>query len=322
MREGWQQTTLGSLLQRKTTRLGDAKEPRILTVTEGHGLVDQLEHWGRRVATEDVSKYKVVEPNDVVYNVYLLWNGAIGQNLFGDRGVTSPVYEVFSPVMDVEPRLLGLILEEPKLREAFDSISIGTIPRRRRAPWQDFLALPVTLPPLDEQRRIVDLVGALDDAIEAAEQQIRTSEAAGIQARRHAFESVTDTASVAAAGDLFDMLLGRQKSARQTVGDHMIPYLRAANISSQGFLLEDVQTMNFSPPEQEKYGLRPRDVMLVEGGSLGQSSMWMGELGGAVGFDKHVIRLREVPGTSIAEYALQWTRWAYESGAFDASTLR
>lgn len=170
MREGWTRTRLAELLHRRTDRLGDASEPRILTVTEGHGLVDQMEHWGRRVATEDVSGYKVVDPGDVVYNIYLLWNGAIGQNLFGDRGVTSPVYEVFTPQGSVVARYLGLLLQEPKMVEAFDAISIGTIPRRRRAPWQDFLALPVSVPPVEVQKRIVDLVDALDAAIMAAEE--------------------------------------------------------------------------------------------------------------------------------------------------------
>ena len=111
MREGWQERPLGQVLRRRTDRLGVAPEPRILTVTEGRGLVDQIVHWGRRVATEDVSGYKLVDPGDIVYNVYLLWNGAIGQSLFSDRGVTSPVYEVFTPTADVEPRYLGLLLE-------------------------------------------------------------------------------------------------------------------------------------------------------------------------------------------------------------------
>lgn len=172
MREGWRETTLGEVLTRRNDRLGSAAEPRILTVTEGAGLVDQLAHWGRRVATEDVSAYKVVEPGDVVYNVYLLWNGAIGQNLFPDRGVTSPVYEVFSPAKSVHPRYIGLLLQEKSMREAFDSISIGTIPRRRRAPWQDFLKLRVALPPRKEQGRIVDLIGALDDAIAASQDSV------------------------------------------------------------------------------------------------------------------------------------------------------
>ena len=153
MRDGWRDTTLSEILTRRSDRLGAAPEPRILTVTEGAGLVDQLAHWGRRVATEDVSAYKVVDPGDVVYNVYLLWNGAIGQNLFRERGVTSPVYEVFTPNKSLNPRYIGLLLQQKSMREAFDSISIGTIPRRRRAPWQDFLRLRVALPPRQDQDR-------------------------------------------------------------------------------------------------------------------------------------------------------------------------
>src|SRR5690625_5097962 len=104
MREGWRRFTLGDLLERQTVRLGSSVEPRLLTVTEGVGLVDQLEHWGCRVPTQDVSKYKVVQPRDIVYHVSLLWLGAIGQNHFDDVGVTSPVYEVFRPREGVDTR--------------------------------------------------------------------------------------------------------------------------------------------------------------------------------------------------------------------------
>lgn len=183
MREGWVETTLANVLTRRSDRLGKGPEPRILTVTEGAGLVDQLAHWGRRVATEDVSAYKVVDPGDVVYNVYLLWNGAIGQNLFRERGVTSPVYEVFTPKAGVEPRYLGLLLRSPLLLSAFDSISIGSIQRRRRAPWQDFERISILLPPLAEQRRIVDLIGALDDAIAAAEASASATDALSQRSR-------------------------------------------------------------------------------------------------------------------------------------------
>lgn len=163
IRERWAQTNLGDLLDRSTDRLGTRREPRILTVTEGAGVVDQLQHWGRRVAAEDVRSYKVVYPGDVAYNVYLLWNGAIGQNRFTSLGITSPVYEVFRPRDSVDVDFVGILLQSNLLRERYDAISIGTIPRRRRAPWQDFLKIRVALPPLDAQRRIVDLIAALDE---------------------------------------------------------------------------------------------------------------------------------------------------------------
>jgi type I restriction enzyme S subunit len=120
------------------------------------------------------------------------------------------------------------------------------------------------------------------------------------------------------AGQKFNMLLGRQKSARQSVGEHVRPYLRAANIDIGVLALGDVQAMNFEPHEQEKYSLRNGDILLVEGGSLGQAARWNGEIDGFVGFDKHVIRLRQVDEVSTSEFALQWCHWAREVGAFEA----
>ncbi|QNE76467.1 hypothetical protein F0344_19205 [Streptomyces finlayi] len=81
----------------------------------------------------------------------------------------------------------------------------------------------------------------------------------------------------------------------------------------------DLKTMNFEPHEQQKYAVLPDDILLVEGGAgLGHSARWAGKVGGFVGFDKHVIRLRPRSGVSTAEYALHWCRWANETGRFAA----
>jgi type I restriction enzyme S subunit len=141
--------------------LGGGHEPPVLTCTESGDLLLQEEHLGRRVASDDTSAYKVVTPFDVVYNPYLLWAGAIGQNTLGLTGITSPVYEVFRPTPLVKPRFAGLLLTSPAMVRSYDAISIGSIPRRRRAPWPNFLSLPVRLPPLEQQSRIVDLVSAV-----------------------------------------------------------------------------------------------------------------------------------------------------------------
>lgn len=177
-------------------------------------------------------------------------------------------------------------------------------------------SVPIPLPPLAEQRRIVDVMSAVDDAIEATEHQVSASSTSITALRGRIFKNVSESASQIRADQMFDMLLGRQKSARQTRGDHVIPYLRAANIKPDGLQLDDVLTMNFEPHEQQKYNLEVGDVLLVEGGSIGTSAAWAGQVDGPVGFDKHVIRLRPRPGSSSTEFALQWTRWANETGQF------
>lgn len=174
--------------------------------------------------------------------------------------------------------------------------------------------VPVALPPLAEQRRVVDLIGAVDEAIEAAAGEVRKTLAAAEQLRASSFAELTEHPHVRAA-DKFDMLLGRQKSARQSVGDHVIPYVRSGNLGA-GAVSGDLLTMNFDPPEQEKYGLADGDVLMAEGGTPGVSARWRQVNDLTVGFDKHVIRLRGVPGRSTADFAHEWVRHLYADGTF------
>jgi hypothetical protein len=176
--------------------------------------------------------------------------------------------------------------------------------------------LEILLPPREEQRRIVDLIGALDETIDAADAQTTSLKRASSALRHKIFAELTNTCPASTAGQFFDVTLGRQKSARQLHGDHEIPYIRAANISDGSLSLLDVQSMNFDPKEQLKYGLQNGDVLVVEGGSVGQTAVWRGELEGPVGFDKHVLRIRGVEPASTSSYANQWARWCYETGRF------
>jgi type I restriction enzyme S subunit len=179
-------------------------------------------------------------------------------------------------------------------------------------------ALPITLPPLDEQRRIVDLMGTVDDAIDAANLQTASLRQTASALRRKLFSELSGTCPESTAGQFFEVTLGRQKSARQLHGDHEIPYIRSANILDGSLSLSDVQSMNFDPKEQAKYSLQNGDVLVVEGGSIGQTAVWKSEIQGPVGFDKHVLRVRGLMDISTSGFANQWARWCYETGRFEA----
>lgn len=182
---------------------------------------------------------------------------------------------------------------------------------------RELAQVPVELPPLAVQLRIVDLLVALDDAIDYAEAKTTSLKQVAATLRRSIFSQLMASAPESPAGDFFEVTLGRQKSQRQLHGDHEIPYVRAANISDGFLTLTDVQTMNFDPKEQSKYSLQEGDVLVVEGGSIGQTAVWRGEIEGPVGFDKHVLRIRGRNASSTAPFAHQWARWCYESGRFD-----
>jgi type I restriction enzyme S subunit len=175
MRDGWVEATLGEALEPIANRPNGKDYPLVLSVTEKRGIIPQTEIFNNRIATDDISKYKVLEPMDIAYNPYLLWCGAIGQWQGTEAGVVSPVYECFRVKSNCEPRYLGYIFETGILTNYFDALAIGSIVRRRRTIPSDFIAAPIQLPPLPEQKRIVDLISSVDSYIETLQQQLESA---------------------------------------------------------------------------------------------------------------------------------------------------
>jgi restriction endonuclease S subunit len=174
MRDGWVEATLSDALEPIANRPNGKDYPLVLTVTEKRGIIPQTEIFNHRIATDDISKYKVLEPMDIAYNPYLLWCGAIGQWQGTEAGVVSPVYECFRVKSNCEPRYLGYIFETGILTNYFDALAIGSIVRRRRTIPADFIAAPIQLPPLAEQKRIVDVISSVDSYIEALERRLES----------------------------------------------------------------------------------------------------------------------------------------------------
>lgn len=118
-----------------------------------------------------------------------------------------------------------------------------------------------------------------------------------------------------------EVALGRQRAPQYAEGEHMVRYLRAANVKDGVLDLSDVQSMNFSPMEQAIFSLLPGDVLVTEGSgslaSVGASAVWNGELAQTVCFQNTLLRLRPRPGVD-GRFLYWWARSAHASGLFAA----
>jgi type I restriction enzyme S subunit len=118
-------------------------------------------------------------------------------------------------------------------------------------------------------------------------------------------------------GSVGEVRLGRQRAPEFEHGDHPTPYLRAANITSNGLDLNDVLSMNFTPDERRVYELQSGDVILTEASGssahVGRSATWRGEIAGCC-FQNTIIRFR--PRAVSPEYAFLVFRQLAESGTF------
>ncbi len=126
--------------------------------------------------------YKVAV-GDFIYNRLFAWKGSFG--LIAEEHSECYVSGEF-PLFEcdtqrVEPSYLNLVMCQPHVWAQIERESTGsTTTSRNRWKEERFLEWEVALPPLDEQRRIVDLIRSMDAYIDAA----RQSAAATRSARR------------------------------------------------------------------------------------------------------------------------------------------
>lgn len=119
-----------------------------------------------------------------------------------------------------------------------------------------------------------------------------------------------------------EVQLGRQRSPKNHSGPNMRPYLRAANVTWQGFKLEDVKHMNFDPDEAARFRLREGDLLLSEGSGspdeVGKPALWRGEIDHCC-FQNTLLRVR--PGSQVvSKYLLHLFGYEAIAGNFGSAS--
>ena len=76
----------------------------------------------------------------------------------------------------------------------------------------------------------------------------------------------------------YEVALGKMLDAKQITGEAPGKYLRNVDVQWDSVQVEDLPDMDFSPSERNRYLLRPGDLLVCEGGEVGRTAVWCGEL--------------------------------------------
>ncbi len=267
MREGWQETTLGEVLEPVSKRAGVVNLELVLSVTEKRGIIPQTEVFKNRIATEDVSKYKVLQPLDIAFNPYLLWCGAIGQWLGHEPGVVSPVYECFRASTAIDARYAGLIFESSVLTPYFNATAIGSIERRRRTTVPVFSRAQILLPPLTEQKRIVDVIGAVDAYVAALESYATAARTARAALLHELLTTNTKGWKETTLGEVLDRSIGGVWGSEVGTDEKDVTVVRSTEFAPSGNLgFSTGVSRSITAKQLQSRELRDGDILLEKSG--------------------------------------------------------
>jgi len=168
----WRHILLGDVTREVSERAGNSDEaPRIYGVERGTGLTSTPKY-----VAKDLSRYKKIEPGMFAYNPMRLNIGSLGFcSLKHHPGAVSPDYVVFQcdPLL-LDPMYMDYVTQSQQWNEWVRGAGVGSV--RVRIYYRELAKMPLRLPPLEEQRAIAAVLGALDDKIKQNRRTARSLE--------------------------------------------------------------------------------------------------------------------------------------------------
>ena len=162
----WEQRKVGDLLIERNQQAPMSDEYPLMAFIASEGVAPKGERYDRSaLVTDTVNKlYKKTEKGDFIYSSNNLETGSIGLNKYG-KACISPVYSIFEPTGIADSDFLGRRLVRKDFINAMVKWRQGVIYGQWRIHESDFLKIEITVPSVEEQRKIGAYLDQLDNLI-------------------------------------------------------------------------------------------------------------------------------------------------------------
>lgn len=163
----WEKCTGNDFLdQRKEQAPNDGNIP-LFSLTIENGVTEKSERYEREFLVKDknVKKYKIVYPNDIVFNPANLRWGAIAKHTRTFKVLLSPIYQVLPVKKGFDIDFVSYLVSSPRQIAYYASILEGTLIERMAVKVEPFLATKYQIPNLEEQTAIAQVLLAADKEI-------------------------------------------------------------------------------------------------------------------------------------------------------------
>lgn len=273
--DSWRRVRLGQVFTERKEK-GRTGLP-VASVSIEYGLVLRSS-LDRRVSSElPPEGHALVRKGDIAYNMMRMWQGACG--LAEADCIISPAYVVMTPRADVEPLFAHVALRSEPMITLLHGYSQGIVDDRLRLYPDAFAQVPINLPPLDEQRRIAEVLRSVDDAIASAEDVASQAREAFEALLADLFALYGDASaklgSYCVKGGLQTGPFGSQLKAEDYVKEG-VPIIMPVDLTPEGMDFEGAKKApTGKASELARHILQPGDVLFARRGEIGRCGLYL-----------------------------------------------
>ena len=136
----------------------------MFSVTNDRGFVPQSEQFeGRDMVGEDIKAYKIIHTNDFAYNPARINVGSIAIYTGEKPCMISSLYVCFKTTKEVNNEWLMQLLKTPKMNYYYNVNGEGGV--RVYLFYPNFARIRMSIPKIEEQKKIAKLLNLLDERI-------------------------------------------------------------------------------------------------------------------------------------------------------------
>ena len=298
----WKRVAFGDAISSVTDRVDNPSEAGVERYVGLEHLdpgAMTVQRWDR---PEKVEAQKLrFQPGDVIFGRRRAYQKKVARADF--EGICSAHALVLRAIPDqVHPDFLPVFLSSDYFLDRAIAISVGSL--SPTVNWRDLKVQEFDLPPLDEQKRIANLLWAIERHRKSLVGQSQSLSVGRERLIESGLPGEVSKVSLGKAANISSgITLGPARRAMSTTA----PYLRVANVHRGRLALAEIKRVGATEVEIAAKGLERGDVLVIEGhasvSEIGRAAIWNRD--DSPLFQNHLFRVRAMSSFRSA-FLLEW----------------
>ena len=172
--EKWKNVSFNNIFNESIKYVDDLEKAPLYSLTIENGVTPKTERYERSfLVKKEENNYKLVRPNDFVYNPMNLRFGALAKLKENFNVSVSGYYNIFNVNKEYNADFMEYYLKSRRMIYLYNSIATGSLKEKQRVHYSQFIKLNLPIPSRKEQDGIADVLGMWNKAIELKEKLLQ-----------------------------------------------------------------------------------------------------------------------------------------------------